>query len=162
MSEPSAVQQHRRLAWEASHPRVLGLWVTVLVLASLETVIAVVERWPAQFGGAGDPSQIDTQWMSRGTALSPPLFILVGLALAVVLLLVSRRPAAARVSGVMAAAVGLIGTVGSLGELLAPASADVPRLVADAAVIGVVACLLLVGTGVAVIVNPRGGPGPRR
>ena len=155
MTEHGYSQRARRWMAGGSHPRAFLLWLVILVLASTETVIAVVERWPAQFGGAGDPAQIGTQWMSKGTALSPPLFILVALALAPLLLMVARRPAAIRAAAAVAVAAGAIGIVGSLGELLAPASADVPRAVQDVALLGVAACVLLVVTGLALIARPE-------
>ena len=43
---------------------------TVLLLAA--TLVAVVAGWPAQFGGAGNPDSVAAEFLTRGTALSPP------------------------------------------------------------------------------------------
>jgi hypothetical protein len=136
------------------HPGTVLLWLTVLVVASVETIVAVIERWPAQLGGGADPSKIASQWVTRGTALSPPLFILVAMALAPLLLMVGRRIAVVRAAGVIAALAGAVGTVGSLGEFLSPATAEVSRGVQNASLIGVVASLLLLVTGAWVILKP--------
>jgi hypothetical protein len=59
-----------------------------LVVAVVETLIGVLAKWPAQFGGTGDPSKIATQWTTKGTALSPPLFLMIAMAVA----LAARTP----------------------------------------------------------------------
>lgn len=111
----------------------------------------IAEQWPTQFGGKGDPSQITTQWISQGTALSPPLFLLVGVVVALGLLAAGERRAMVRAGAALASMIGVIGTIGALGELLADPTPDVPRLVQQAAVIGVIVSAAVVITGVALL-----------
>jgi hypothetical protein len=129
--------------------------VSWLAIASLETVVGVVEEWPAQFGGGGDPARISTQWMSKGTALSPPLFLLVAMLVAIVLALVARGPRVARLAAAIGLVTGVIGVVGSFGELLAKATPAVPAGAQDAAVIGIVFSITAVGAALLYLRSPR-------
>jgi hypothetical protein len=113
----------------------VGLALAGLLLACVETVVAVIARWPAQFGGAGDPAKITTEWITKGTALSPPLFLLLAMALTVALVGFGRRGLVVRLGAVVAVLTGAFGVVGTLGELLTPA-ADVPSAVRYASLIG--------------------------
>jgi hypothetical protein len=119
-----------------SRGAILGLTLAGLLIASIETVIAVLERWPAQLGGPGDPAKITTQWITKGTALSPPLFVLVGMALAVALLGLGRRRLALRLGSVLTVVMGAIGVYGTLGELFATRASDIPTAVHYASLIG--------------------------
>jgi hypothetical protein len=110
-------------------------------------VIGLAERWPAQFGGAGDPSKIATQWMTRGTAMSPPLFLLAAMAAAVVVMLAGSQARARALGACLAIVVGVAAVVGSLGEMLAPATPAVPRVVQYGAALGVPGSLAVVVTG---------------
>ncbi len=121
-------------ALSSLHLRACMLW---LMVAAIETAIAVPERWPAQFGGKGDPTKMATQWITKGTALSPPLFLLVAMVVALVLVTFARRRSVAQAGTALAGLVGVIGIIGALGELLAAATPAVPGSVRDAAVIGV-------------------------
>jgi hypothetical protein len=38
----------------------------------LAAVVTIVARWPAQFGGPGDPAHVAQEFISRGTAAAPP------------------------------------------------------------------------------------------
>jgi hypothetical protein len=115
---------------------------TGLLLAA--TVLAIVAGWPAQFGGAGDPEAVAAEFLTRGTALSPPA---VPLALFVAAALLSRRRGAGGVVAIVVLMVlGVVFVVGGLGEAMAPATADVPVIALTAS--GVAAALL----GVAVLV----------
>ena len=119
-----------------------------LVVALVSTVIGVANRWPAQFGGAGQASEIGTQWMTKGTVLSPPLFLLVAMAGALGLLVAARWRAAKIVGAGLATLIGAIGFVGALGEVLAAATPEVPREAQMSAIIGVVLSLVVVITGI--------------
>lgn len=132
--------------------RLCAAW---LGLTAVETVIAVAAKWPAQLGGKGDPSKIASQWVTKGTALSPPLFLMVAMAIALVLLSVAGRLAWTRVGAGLAAVVGAIGTVGAAGELFAAHSADVPTGARDAAILGVVVSAAVVGSAIASVWRPR-------
>ncbi|MGH2867666.1 MAG: hypothetical protein ACRDNK_08870 [Solirubrobacteraceae bacterium] len=116
---------------EATEPRsALGrlrmAGLTWMGVAAVTTVIGVAERWPAQFGGAGQPSKIATQWMSKGTVLSPPLFMIVALALALAVAELVKARSAKIVAGAIAALVGAIGTVFTIGEAATAATPAVP------------------------------------
>jgi len=118
-----------------------------LAAVSACTVIGLAERWPAQLGGVGDPSKIATQWMTRGTAMSPPLFLLAAMAAAVVVMLAGSQARARALGACLAIVVGVAAVVGSLGEMLAPATSAVPRVVQYGAVLGVPGSLAVVVTG---------------
>jgi hypothetical protein len=135
--------------------RFLAVSLSWLAVASLETAIAVVERWPAQFGGSSDPAKISTQWMSKGTALSPPLFLLIAMLVAIVLAAAARRVMVARLAAAIGLLTGLIGVVGSFGELLARATPAVPAGARDAAVVGIVFSIAVVGVALAYLRSPR-------
>ena len=115
---------------------------TVLLLVA--TMLAIVAGWPAQFGGPGDPDDVAAEFLTRGTALSPPALPLALFAGAA--LLARRRGAAGVVATVVLMLLGVVFVVGGLGEAAAPATADVPALALTAS--GGAAALL----GVAVLV----------
>jgi hypothetical protein len=122
--------------------------MTLLVLMLVGTVVAVIQGWPAQFGGGGNPDDVGGEALTRGTALSPPLAPMVAFAVALVL---SVRGGIVGVVGtVLLILVSLLFVVGGLGEAFAPSTADVPR--------GVLALsgLLAVMLGPAVIVAAIG------
>ena len=133
------------------HRRACALW---LLVAAIETAIAVAERWPAQFGGKGDPAKIATQWISKGTALSPPLFLLVGMVVALMLVTFARRRSLAQAGSALAGLVGATGIIGALGELLAVATPAVPGGVHDAAVIGAALSAAVAITAAAALRTP--------
>lgn len=134
------------------HRRACALW---LLVAAIETAIAVAERWPAQFGGKGDPAKIATQWISKGTALSPPLFMQVAMVVALLLVTFARRRSLAQSGSALAGLVGAIGIIGALGELLAMATPAVPRGVHDAAVIGASLSAAVAVTALAALRAPQ-------
>lgn len=93
--------------------------------AALAAIVSIVLVWPAQFGGRGDPSQVATEFVARGSTTAPPLlpFIVLGVA-----------GWAARFTGrwglLAAGALAILGVlfvVGGLGEILAPEPATAPR-----------------------------------
>lgn len=135
------------------HRPACALW---LLVAAVETAIAVPERWPAQFAGKGDPSKITTQWITKGTALSPPLFLLAAMAVAVMLLLLARPRAAVRAGAALAGVVGAISIVGALGEVLAATTPAVPSGVHAVAIIGVIISAAVVVTAAAFLRTAHG------
>ncbi len=148
MSPPAAhavIPATRASANVRPHLRTCLIW---LAAVSACTVIGLAERWPAaQFGGAGDPSKIATQWMTRGTAMSPPLFLLAAMAAAVVLMLAGSRARAHALAACLAIVVGVVSVAGALGEMVAPATPTVPRAVQYGAVFGAAGSLAVVMTG---------------
>lgn len=128
-----------------------GCW---LVVAVAGTVVGLLERWPAQFGGAGSPAHVGAELMGKGTALSPPIFMI---ALMVLALGLARMPAARTAGMVLAALVGLVGVVGAFGEVVAAATPDVPRDVQYLGLVGVALSLAVVVTAVRALVVARRG-----
>lgn len=101
----------------------IAAWTLVTVMV-VGTVIAVAAGWPAQLGGAGEPDAVLSEFVTRGTALGPPLIPLVVFIGAVLL---SRRPGRARAVGLIASMLlALAFVVGAVGEALAAPAEDVP------------------------------------
>lgn len=128
--------------------KLLFVCSTWLVVASISTVIGVANRWPAQFGGSGQVSEIGTQWMTKGTVLSPPLFLLLAMAGAVALMVFGKGRVSRSVGAGLAILVGAIGCGGALGEVLAAATPIVPRGAQLSATSGVVISAAVVIAGV--------------
>jgi len=74
----------------------------VLGVMGVSTVFAIINKLPYEVGGTGDPNTVAADFITRGTAISPPLFILLVLLLCAGLTL--RR--------------GWVGTVGVVGIIL--------------------------------------------
>jgi drug/metabolite transporter (DMT)-like permease len=111
----------------------------VLVFQIAATIVAVALDLPAQFGDVGTDAA--DEFASRGTAISAPLLPLVVLALALVLL--RRRDRWATVACVVMAILGVLFTIGSIGEALADTTEDVSRAVLVGS--GIVGSVLGVG-----------------
>ncbi|HWU57267.1 MAG TPA: hypothetical protein VN045_01010 [Microbacteriaceae bacterium] len=101
--------------------------LAVLGVIILEAVVSLIARWPYQFNGPGSPDSVWQDFISNGTALAPPLVLIVVLAL--ITWGVHRSGTIQIVAGILLAVLALVMIVGAAGELLAPASADVPRAV---------------------------------
>jgi hypothetical protein len=99
----------------------------VLAIVLVEALVSILARWPHQFGGQGDPHHMIQDFVSNGTALAPPLFIVLGLA--VVAALAGRGDRWGLGAAALTVVLGLIMIVGSLGEALAATTPDVPRAV---------------------------------
>ena len=131
-----------------------AIYATWFAVAAVETVIAIAAGWPSQFMGRGDPAKVASQWISMGTAISPPLFLFVAAGAGAALAFAAKRRAWRAVGGVLAIAVGLVSVVATLGELQAADTPAVPAGVHWASLIGTVLSLALVAAGVAIV---RGG-----
>jgi len=121
--------------WRRRFLLVCGLLLLLMVIGS---VVSIAAGWPAQFGGRGDPNEVASEFLSRGTALAPPL---VPLVLFVIFVAVARRGdrwGTAAVIGTML--LSIIFIIGSLGEAFADSTPDVPR--AALVISGVVGTLL--------------------
>jgi hypothetical protein len=107
-------------------PAVLAAGLLVLAEQLVSLPVALAANWPAQFGESG--TDAGAEWVSRGTALTAPVLPLAILAVA---LLLARRGGTVlrRVGVVLAGLCGLVLIVGSLGEAVAPATADVGKAV---------------------------------
>lgn len=124
-----------------------ALFVVVLIGA----LVAIAAGWPAQFGGGGDPTDVASESLSRGTALSPPLapvlLFVVALALAV------RAGTLGKIGTVLVMLVSVVFVVGGLGEAFAAPTPDVPK--AALVLSGLLAVLFATGVIVAAIQRLR-------
>lgn len=99
----------------------------VLALIVIGAVVSIAERWPHQFGGHGDPDHMVTDFTATGTALAPPLPILV--LLAFVALTVGRRDRWGFLATIAVLPLAILMIVGSAGEGLAAPTTQIPRAV---------------------------------
>ncbi|WP_144120101.1 hypothetical protein [Catellatospora sichuanensis] len=91
------------------------------------TVICVALRWPAQFGGAGDPDNVAAEMWLRGTAIGAPVVLTIVLALAT---LAAASPGRTGTAGTMVIViVSLMIIIGGSGEAFGVPSPDVPTAV---------------------------------
>lgn len=130
---------------------------SVLAVIAVEAVVSVAARWPHQFGGPGRPDRVGADFVtSGGTALAPPLLLVV--LLAVVALGVQAGSRWRIAATVLLLPVAAVLTVGALGEALAPATPDVPRAaqLAGGAVGAVLSLALLLLAGAALVEAWRG------
>ena len=122
--------------------------VDVAALLTVAAALAVVLRWPAQFGGPGSPDDVVLEALTRGTALSPPLPLL--LAFGGALWLATRRHGGYAFGCVVLVLLSAVFLVGGLGEAMAPATPDVPRV---ALVTSGIVSVVLAGTVVVTAVQ---------
>jgi hypothetical protein len=128
--------------------RLVSVAALALAVWIVGTVIAVVARWPAQFGGPGNPDNVAGEFFGRGTALSPPLAPMVTLVVFVLLAPSRRWWGTLGVAGLCLLAV--LTLIGSLGEAFAPATPDVPRTVlVTSGVVGGILSVALLLSGIA-------------
>jgi hypothetical protein len=107
--------------------RFFQLNVAVVAFHVVTTVLCVLMRWPAQFGGAGDPDNVASEMLLRGTAIGAPVLLTVVLALGA---LAAARPGRAGTAGVVVVVVmSLLIIVGGSGETFGIPSPDVPTAV---------------------------------
>ena len=121
----------------------------VVALSCIAALVSIWARWPHQFGGHGDPDHMLADFVSSGTALAPPLFILVVFAVAA--LQVRRTDLWGSVACVVIIALSALMIVASLGEAMAGHTPDVPRAVqvisgASGTVAGALLALLSLGS----------------
>jgi hypothetical protein len=91
------------------------LALALLAYAVVGTVIGIVARLPYQFGGVGDAARVSEDFLSKGTAVSPPIVAIVMLIVAIAIALpqglVGRLG-----SGLLALLAGIF-FVATLGEI---------------------------------------------
>lgn len=127
--------------------RLVSVSALLFVVWVVGTILSVVAGWPAQFGGPGNPNNVAGEFLSRGTALSPPLSVMV--ALVVFTLLASSRRWWGTIGVVGLCLLAVATFVGSMGEAFAPSTPDVPRAVLIlSGVLGVVLCPILLLTAI--------------
>lgn len=132
--------------------RLVSVSVLLFVVWVVGTILSVVAGWPAQFGGPGNPNNVAGEFFSRGTALSPPLSVMV--ALVVFTLLASSRRWWGTIGVVGLCLLAVATFVGSMGEAFAPSTPDVPRAVLVASgLLGVILCPILLLTAIMELVD---------
>ena len=113
----------------------------LITMHAIGAVIAIAMRWPAQFGGPGDPDAVFTELFWRGGPFTAPLPLLVFYSMAVAGAMRSGRPG--KWSTGVVAAITCIFTGGTAGEVLSPYTGQVPRVPLWAgSVAGFAACLV--------------------
>jgi hypothetical protein len=106
-------------------------WV-VLVLQVVLAVVSIAVNWPSQFDGVG--TNAGEEFVTRGTAVAPPLVPMLLFAAALVL---AQRGGRWRTVGlVVICLLCVLFVVGSLGELFAEPTVDVPHWVLVASGLG--------------------------
>jgi hypothetical protein len=120
--------------------------------------LAVVFGWPAQVGGPGDPDDMAGELIIRGTAASPPLFLM--LVLAVFAALVPRPGRWGTLAAVRLCLLAVLTLAVSLGQALASPTPDVPGavLVASGAVGGLLSLALLLFGVAELVARARNRP----
>jgi hypothetical protein len=113
--------------------------LATLALQIVLAAISIALNWPSQFDGVG--TDAGDEFATRGTALAPPLVPMVVFAAAIALAV--RRDRWATVGIVLVCLMCTLFVVGSVGELAAEATDDVPRAVLVAS--GVVGLVLYGG-----------------
>ena len=129
--------------------RLQGFTLVVLVLNVVAAVVAVVLNLPAQFDGVG--TDAGEELLSRGTAISAPLFPVVLMVLVVVL--APRRDRWSWVGIALAVLLAISVGIGGYGEMTAEPTADTSRAVlvgAGVVWLGVAATLLVLAAVAAV------------
>jgi hypothetical protein len=136
--------------WER---RLLLISVSLLAFWILATILGVAQGWPAEFAGLGDPEDVSGEWATRGTLVSPPIFLVAAqAALTLVLFLESRLLRG--VAGFGLAALGSYFAITGFGEPLEPELSDPPvALYAVLKGVGIAGSLGLVWAGVETAVS---------
>ncbi len=107
--------------------RFIQLNVAVVAFHVVTTALCVAMRWPAQFGGAGDPDNVAAEMWLRGTAIGAPVLLTAVLALATV---AAARPGRIGTAGIVVIVLmSLLIIVGGSGETFGIPSPDVPTAV---------------------------------
>src|SRR5687767_15078891 len=114
MSTPDRRAPKEIQAMDQPRKRFIQFNVAVVAFHVITTVICVAMRWPAQFGGAGDPGNVAGEMWLRGTAIGAPVMLTIVLALAT---LAAARPGRVGSAGTMVIVlVSLLIIVGGSGE----------------------------------------------
>jgi hypothetical protein len=107
--------------------RFIQLNVAVVAFHIVTTVICVALRWPAQFGGAGDPDNVAAEMWLRGTAIGAPVVLTIVLTLAT---LAAAKPGRIGTAGTtVIVLMSLLIIIGGSGEAFGAPSPDVPTAV---------------------------------
>jgi hypothetical protein len=92
------------------------LALALLAFAVVGTAIGIAARLPYQFGGVGDAARVSEDFLSKGTAVSPPIVALVILIIGIV---VALRPGLmGRVGSGLLALLGGVFFAATLGEVI--------------------------------------------
>ena len=137
--------------------RFLTSCTVLLVVMVVGAIVSIVAGWPAQFGGEGDPDAVASEFLTRGTALAPPLIPLLLFALCA--FGARRDDRWAMIATIGAVLLAVVFVIGSLGEAFASPTPDVPRAaLLTSGVIGALLSLSVIATGVAHLRERRMAP----
>lgn len=128
--------------------RFLRSCLVLIVVMVVGALISIAAGWPAQFGGKGDPDSVASEFLTRGTALAPPLIPLLLFALCT--FGAQRDDRWAMIATVGAVLLAVVFVIGSLGEALASETPDVPRpALVVSGVLGALLSLTVIVAGLA-------------
>ena len=146
MSTPTAIQQS---ALPSTLKRLITSSVLYMVVASIGTIIAIVENRPAEFASFSTGLPVAQDFLyGNGTAMSPPLYMLI--ALGILTVLAPRRDRWGGVGAVGLVIFGLFTVIGALGEpilleILNPVTFDLTKAVIEAGLIIVPLAMMVFG-----------------
>ena len=106
--------------------------IALFALNVAATGLAIAVNWPAQFGGVG--TDAGDEFLTRGTAISAPLFPMV--LLMAVIVFARRAGRLGWIAIVGAYLTVVVVFIGGMGELVAEPTEDTPKAVLVAAGIG--------------------------
>ena len=114
MAATDIALSHDREPTTASYRALLATGVSWLVVASFAAGWSIYYHLPNGFAGHGSPAQVGRDFITSGTALAPPLIMMVilagGLALA------ARRSGWGTLGRILVGLVALVSIIGILGE----------------------------------------------
>ncbi|MGH2748047.1 MAG: hypothetical protein ACRDKB_09010 [Actinomycetota bacterium] len=131
-------------------------WISSIYLAYfiIGAIVSVAARWPAQFGGVGDPDDVAAEFLTRGTALAAPLGPMIVFALMIFLL--TRTGVWEKIGTIGVMLLAILFLIGSLGEAFASGEITTPRSVLIiSGIIGTVMSLIMFGAGIMAFREPR-------
>jgi hypothetical protein len=120
---PSTLDQPSLVDTSVRWLRAAGAAATAFL--SVATALAVAQRWPGQFSGPLGGQRIVLEALVRGTALSPPVPVVLGLAGSV--WLACRRHTGSVVGCVAVVLLSMVVLVNGLAVAMVPITHGVPR-----------------------------------
>lgn len=140
----------------SARPTLRAAVAVVLAVVLVELVISLTARWPLGTGRHGNPHRMLSDFVSNGTALAPPLFILV--ALAVLAVGVQRSDRWGTAATILLVPLAAIMAGGAAYDASATANPHVPGAAQVAGgVVGTALSLLLLVLAVGALLQSRTG-----
>ncbi|MGH9920720.1 MAG: hypothetical protein ACRD6W_17850, partial [Nitrososphaerales archaeon] len=125
----------------------------VLAVIVIEAAWSIAARWPHQFGGQGNRHQVLSEFVSSGgTALAPPLVLVILLGL--IAIGVQRNDRWRSAATVLLIPVAVVMAIGAAGEALAKATPNVPHSAPIAGgTVGALLSLMLLALAIGSLTN---------